>query len=535
MRYNKLVDPNKTPQTEPIPGSNQEMNNAGGYGWRVDDWKQLDRFLILGTEGGTYYVKERPLTLENAAAVVRCIQADGVRVVRRTVEISEAGRAPKNDPAIFVLALCAAQGNATTQAAAFEALPQVARISTHLFAFVETVQTFRGWGRALREAVGRWYNDKAPQQLAYQVVKYRQRNGWTHRDVLRLAHPRPMSELHKAIFYWIVKGWPGIGPEPHPDEVLRQIWAFEAAQRAETVPQITGLIREYKLTHEMVPNQFLKAPEVWEALLPQMPMTALIRNLGTMSRVGLLVPGHMEIVTDVSRRISNEELLRKARVHPLQVLAALNTYSQGHGVRGSGEWEVTPQVVDALDAGFYAAFGNVTPTGKSIMLALDVSGSMTWGTIAGAGGITPRVGSAAMALITAAVEPNYKVMGFSNKLVPLTISPRQRLDDVCKYIDGIPMGGTDCALPMIWALEKKAKVDLFVVYTDSETWYGKIHPTQALQQYRKEVNPAARLIVVGMVANQFTIADPQDAGMLDIVGFDTAAPEIISQFARGEV
>lgn len=34
------------------------------------------------------------------------------------------------------------------------------------------------------------------------------------------------------------------------------------------------------------------------------------------------------------------------------------------------------QVVDALDAAFYASFGTVEPAGKSTMLALDVSGSM---------------------------------------------------------------------------------------------------------------------------------------------------------------
>lgn len=50
------------------------------------------------------------------------------------------------------------------------------------------------------------------------------------------------------------------------------------------------------------------------------------------------------------------------------------------------------------------------------------------------------------------------------------------------------MGGTDCALPMIHAREKKLEVDVFIVYTDSETWYGKVHPCKALKQYRKVRN-----------------------------------------------
>jgi len=36
-----------------------------------------------------------------------------------------------------------------------------------------------------------------------------------------------------------------------------------------------------------------------------------------------------------------------------------------------------------------------------------------------------------------------------------------------------------------------------------------------------------------MTSNGFTIADPSDAGMLDVVGFDAAAPALIADFARG--
>ena len=72
-----------TPQSEPIPDSGQTQNNAGGYAWEIDDWGRLDRFLILGTDGGTYYVKERPLTIANAECVKRCIAADGQRISER--------------------------------------------------------------------------------------------------------------------------------------------------------------------------------------------------------------------------------------------------------------------------------------------------------------------------------------------------------------------------------------------------------------------------------------------------------------------
>jgi 60 kDa SS-A/Ro ribonucleoprotein len=82
-------------------------------------------------------------------------------------------------------------------------------------------------------------------------------------------------------------------------------------------------------------------------------------------------------------------------------------------------------------------------------------------------------------------------------------------------------------------LAKRREIDTFVIYTDSETWAGDVHPAQALRDYRTASGIDACLVVVGMVSNGFSIADPADPGMLDVVGFDTATPQLISDFARG--
>src|SRR4051812_39420538 len=118
MKYAQLFNRKSTHQTQPIPGAGQVQNSAGGYAWPVDAWTQLDRFLILGSEDGTYYIGERKLTVDNAKNVIACLVMDGVRVVERIAEISQKGRAPKNDPAIFALALAASYGDDKTRAAA---------------------------------------------------------------------------------------------------------------------------------------------------------------------------------------------------------------------------------------------------------------------------------------------------------------------------------------------------------------------------------------------------------------------------------
>ena len=548
MSYlSKWFNKNKTPQSAPIPGTSQVANSNGGFVFAVDDWTRLDRFLILGSEGGSFYANERTLTRENAEGVLRCLALDGRRVVARIVAVSEAGRAPRNDPALFALALAAKLGDVDTRRAAFAALPRVARIGTHLFHFAEHVKATGGWGRGTMRAFARWYTEMEASRLALQAVKYQTRDGWSHRDLLRKAHPVAKDDRQQAIFHWMTKGWDGVGEVPHPDQVLAMIWAFERAKslrEKKDVDLLCGLIRDHRLPHECVPTEMKRHPEVWEALLPQMGLTAMLRNLGKMTEVGLL-----GALSDAERlvvsRLEEAEALRAARVHPLQLLVALRTYGQGHGEKGKLTWTPRQRIVDALDGAFYRAFQAVTPTNARTLLALDVSGSMAGGLIAGLPGITPRVGSAAMALVTAAVEPRHEFVAFTNGpyrsahrgfgsgISPLAISPGSRLDDVVKAVSDLPFGGTDCALPMLWAAENKVPVDIFCVYTDSETWAGDIHPVQALRQYRAKMGIGARLVVIGMVSNGFSIADPQDGGMLDVVGFDTSTPSIIADFAAG--
>jgi 60 kDa SS-A/Ro ribonucleoprotein len=548
MSYlSKWFSTKKTPQSAPIPGTSQVANSAGGYAFAVDDWTRLDRFLILGAEGGSYYATERALTRENAESVLRCLALDGRRVVDRIVEISDAGRAPKNDPALFALALAAKLGDVDTRRAAFAALPKVARIGTHLFHFAEYVKALGGWGRGTMRAFARWYTEMEAGRLALQAVKYQSRDGWSHRDLLRKAHPVAKDERQQTIFHWMTKGWEAVGEAPHPDEVLAMIWAFERAKSLRArkdVGLLRALIRDHRLPHECVPTEMKRYPEVWEALLPEMGLSALLRNLGKMTEVGLL-----GTFSDAERlvvsRLERADALRAARVHPLSILVAQSTYAQGHGDKGKLTWQPRGRIVDALDGAFYRAFQAIEPTNARTLLALDVSGSMDGGRIAGMAAITPRVGSAAMALVTAAVEPNHEFVAFTNGpsrsmysargigsgISPLAISPKSRLPDVVKAVSGLPMGGTDCALPMLWAAENKVPVDVFCVYTDSETWAGDIHPVQALRAYRQKTGIGARLVVIGMVSNGFSIADPSDGGTLDVVGFDTATPSIIADFA----
>ncbi len=516
-------------------------NNAGGFAFKADSWTRFERFILLGAESGSYYVSESDLTSQNVDNVRACIVADGIRAVDMIRNISVAGRAPKNDPAIYALALAASYGgDVNTRALALAALPAVCRIGTHLFTFAEFIDSMRGWGTALRRAVAAWYLEKKPDQLAFQLVKYQQRNGWSHKDLLRLAHVEAntaatrwalgkstdarFAKRHDAkkkfyrqdIYPHVSDNWPGI------------IEGFEEAKGTKDEKVIIKLIADYGLTREMIPTEFQKSPAVWEALLDKMPPTAMIRTLGRMGASGLLAP-----LSDASKKVvaalGDREKLRKARVHPIQVLSALLTYKQGKGQKGSLTWTPVPTVVDALDGAFYKAFELVEPTGKSFYMGVDVSGSMAHGTVAGIAGLTPNMGAAAMSMLIARTEPNYFIGGFATQFVSLGISKSDRLDAAMKKAQR-SFGGTDCAVAVNHAFANKVPVDAFVVITDGETWAGGIHNSQALEDYRQKMGINAKLVVINMIANKTSIADPEDGGSLDVVGFDASVPTLINGF-----
>lgn len=534
-----------TPVQTPI-SETQVLNSTGGYTWQVDDFGRLDRFLILGVEGGTYYAAEQDLLKQNHDTVLRCIKADGLRTVNRTVEVSDKGLAYKNDPALLVLALVTAHGTAEAKAAACAALPKVARIGTHLMHFAAYVNAFRGWGRGLRRAVAAWYVEKDAEKLAQQAVKYQQRDGWSHRDLLRLSHPRTTDKATEAVFRWMVGGKEALAErsvrrgkdkdaatvsyEAVQTHLPRIIEAFEEAKTADT-KRLVELITEHGLTREMIPTEKLNEIAVWEALLQNMPLTATIRNLGKMSAIGLIKP-MSQASKLVRERLTNAESLRKSRVHPMQVLIAAKVYGQGRGGLGSLTWTPVPAVEEALDKAFYASFPNVEPCGKPMLIGLDVSGSMS-SSVAGVTCLTACEAVAGLSLVHANVEDECHIFGFANTFRELGIRKGMTLAEAYRRAQVANFGSTDCSLAIQYAIEHKMVVGGFITMTDNEVNTGS-HPAQMLQRYRERFNPQARNVVVATTSTPFTVNDPNDKFGLDVVGFDASAPKVIADFIRGD-
>ncbi|GMR47678.1 hypothetical protein PMAYCL1PPCAC_17873, partial [Pristionchus mayeri] len=414
-----------------------------------------------------------------------------------------------------------------------------------------------GWGRLMRKVIEGWYTSRTPEQLAMHITKYAQREGWSHKDLFRLSHPiAPKGEnqlVYEQIFHYAVKGdlnerkrrLPIDSDEAKAAKVkyteeqmkreeesqaLALIDKFLSLSKETPDEEVAKAVREIGLVREHIPTEKLNSVEVWEALVQKMPMTAMIRNLAKMQTIGLLKGANL---AKVANQVKDKEALKKARVHPIQLLLAKTVYDQGRGDKGKLTWEPEKEISAALEAGFYAAFTNVPPTNKRFCLAFDVSGSMGC-QIAGTC-ISARQASAAIGLNLLKVEKDVECVGFCDDLVKLPFNGDWTLEKVSRHMDTLRFGMTNCALPMEWAKKHKKDFDVFIVFTDNETYFGDVHPFEALKNYRESSGINARLVVCGMTATNFTIADPSDAGMMDVVGFDSAVPELIANFVQGHI
>lgn len=581
-----------TPQTEPLPG--QIANAAGGFYYEISDWERLDRFLIIGSDSGTYYVDAQKLTKENAEVVTRLLSIDGIRVVNGILEISKANRAPKKDSLIFALAMCVSYGNLETKREVLKVFNEIISIGTNLLMFCDYVQHFRGWGKLLRRCIANWFLEMDVDKLALQTLKYYSRNGWTLRDALRLSHPKALKlikpsgdaiytgadnisedKTRACLFDYICKqtdeslksvldikilngkmlldqafsfdkkrlslsfhksrlNQEQLITQMSGDNGLYNIYQEEIDRMEKELGQVSGpsdgfssysdIIKQYNLPREAIDTSLLNKKEIWEALLVNMPETAMLRNLGKMTSVGLFEP------FSENTNFVIDKLTHPKKLHPIQILLAMLTYKQGHGMLGKLSWTPNGTIIETLNSAFYNAFNTIKGTGKRILIGVDVSGSMDAKCV-GSPVLNCVQAAAAMTLSIVRTEDNTHTIGFDTACYEIPITKNQRLDDVIRAFQ--TRGGTDIAMPVLYALYKQLKVDAIVIFTDNETWAGHQHAVQALHNYRGKINPNVKFIVVASSSTGGSICDPKDMLSMGIAGFDASVPQLVSEFIGG--
>ncbi|MBP0001295.1 MAG: TROVE domain-containing protein [Cyanobacteria bacterium SID2] len=533
MNYKFFTQPVQTPQSQPIPGRETEMvrGRSGGYMFDAGLWAMVRRCLLVGTAQSTYYADKHELTNDFADVLLKAVDEDPERVASEILYASD-GRSINNSAPIFALVLLSMGESHAAKQAFSDIFLKVVRTGSHFYEWLNYTKSVRGFGKIVREAGQAWLSREDAKGLAYQLLKYQQRHGFSNRDALRLFHVKPPTEDHDRLFEWVTQGWNEL-PAEIPSDAMAQVWWYEWLKRnPDRTPEA---IANGRLTHEMAAPVGKMDVQAWQLLFEEMPIGAMLRNLGSLTQLGVLGVGTHENLDRVEAVLNDRDRLRRGRIHPIDVLKALKTYQSGGRIgRSQKTWKPVPRVADILEKALELSFDVMEPTGKVFLHAVDISSSMS-GSIVSSVGLTCCEIATAMALVTAKAEKNYAIRGFSTEFKDLKISRRDSFTSALRKASNQNFGGTDASVAYDWAIRNKFEADVICFWTDSESWAGRRHPSQALAEYRQKVNPNVKAVYVTLAPYRITLVDPNDPLSWDMGGFDPGTPRVIQMLATGEL
>ena len=340
-------------------------------------------------------------------------------------------------------------------------------------------------------------------------------------DVVKMVHPKPTEAWRAAWFAWLI-GKP-----------------FDAA----ALPPITQAFERYKrdaakgvVSAELpdVPFQMLTALPLnsaqWAQIARQGSWQMVRQNLNTFARHGVFEqPGMTKVIAKI---LADAKAVAKARVMPYQLLAA---YTASTG-------QVPALVSEALQDALEHSLANVPRFDGQVVVCPDVSGSMSSIVTGQRGSASSKVRCIDVAALVAAAvlrkNPQATVLPFEQKVVPLTLNPRDSVMTNAKKLASIGGGGTSCSAPLAQLNRERAVVDLVIMVSDNESWMDASHrgATQTMKEWEalKKRNPNARLVCIDIQPYRTSQAGER-SDILNVGGFSDAVFGMVDQFARGKM
>lgn len=507
--------------TEPIAGTIK--NHDGGAVYDIGDLARARRFLIIGTTGGTFYQSERDITRENIDVLRRLAADKPLEFVDMIRDVSVRGIAPKLDPQLFALAICTATPGAA-RLEAFRLFPVIIRTGSHLLTWARYHKALGGKvSRSWRTAVKNWYVERPAEGLAYQLAKYRQRDGWSQKDLIDMSHalagPAVLDPRTVGVLRW-ARGDSELGEIPQLLSDLERGASFDR-------------LIESGASWEMLPDAELRKRETWETLIDfgRLPLGAMLRQLPRLTELEVIDQWFQNASSQkIKALFGDEESLRKARIHPLNVLLAVRQYGKG-ATRSGLQYRPNMGLVEVLNGAFYKSFETAPASGKRTLVGVDVSPSMTQQTPIG---LSAAEISIVLAMKIIVSEPASMAVGFANEIRELGINRLTTLENAMKQGAALSRmwGSTNAGALIDFAGRRGLEVDTFVVITDNEVNSGR-HVKHLLDEYRSHTGIPAKLVVLATSVTNMSIADPNDPGMLDIAGFGADVPALLTEFSRG--
>lgn len=527
------------------------------------------RFLCLGSKDNVYRsnAQHSKFSRNDVPFIERLIADRGIEVLDWINDVSVNNKACRQEPTMFAYAFCMVHGDEDVKNYGYQMLSNICRIPTHLFQFQNYCEELNmqknnksGWGRRHRMGISKWYNnfaDKAP-KLAHLVTKYKKRSKWNHRDIVRLAHVKPQNERIRTILKFIVNKemddvitlHDSLKIDDRDDKIVKEqkeqhtevkkfLRAVVDAKNCEDKMQLIELITEHGLAREHIPNSFLSEKEVWRVLLRTMPLTAMIRNIGKMTQLGIFEDEHASFFVNLVREKMNSEVLQKAKVHPMKILFALKQYNEGKGDQCRLDWRPSHAITTIFEKAFIDSVRLQPRTDKRYLLAVSVSGEMNKKLV----GSPLTASEAAGAMVHTIVKQNDRVetLLFKNNLERpyiSTINPDDNLNSIKRKLDILSSSKGHHINFSTWARDNN-NFDVIMIFTDTLKGEGDSRVAEPFDYFCQSHGVGApnhvRVIVAmtGKPSDQVDDVEPRDGQTLHVIGFDPSTPQIINSFISG--
>lgn len=477
-------------------------NQAGGLAYARSPESALAQYAVTGCFNGTFYASAEA-QLDQVLAL--CAKADPAFVAKTAVYARERGHM-KDMPALLLASLSLREGELMERA-----FPRVIDNGRMLRNFVQILRSGQVGRKSLgsrpKRLVRQWIENASAEQLLSAAVG----NDPSLADVIRMVRPKPVDAGRAALYAWLIGKPFDEAALPSP---VREYKAFKRDRRG-PLP---------KLPFQYFTSLPLDAAQ-WGELAAGASWQSLRMNLNTFARHGVFEDKRR--LAAVAARLRDERAIARSRVFPYQLLSA---YRAGDGLPAP--------ILEALQDAMEIATRQVPRLDGEVVVAVDVSGSMSSPVTGYRKGATSKVRCVDVAaLIAACIQRNHagaRVLPFDTSVRPLRLNPRDSVATQAAQLAALCGGGTAVSAPFAELNRTRAQVDLMVLVSDNESWRdtrpGGATATMREWAQIKARNPNARLVCIDLQPTQ-TAQTVESADVLHVGGFSDAVFDLIAVFA----
>jgi len=490
----------RTPKTNAV-------NNAGGKAYDLGSKAALAQFAVTGTFHDTFYVgaSDQLQKVEQLAQ-----QCDSEFIAKLAVYAREHGRM-KDMPA-YLLAVLASRKETDLVKQVF---PRICTNSKMLLAFARIVRSGAtgrsSFGTAIKKLIQDWITSLTDKGLYLSSVGH---SDPSMADLIKMVHPRPHTESQSNMFSYLLGKDYGLNLLP------RDIRVFEDLKRGNTteIPDIP---------FRALTNCDLNKAQ-WRQVSTNMPWNTLRQSLVLLGRRGVFED--QTTVNRLAAKLADEEAVIACNAFPFELLA---TWKATQG-------QVPVELTNAIQEAMEIATRNVPKLPGSTLIAVDVSGSMSFGPITGRNNkpsiVSTVEGAAVIACSLLRHNKNATMIGFDTRVHDMSyLNP---FDSIMTNVQNMrfPGGGTDCSLPFQYLNQARQKVDNIIVLSDYESWAGSRYwgrtGAAACSQWMNYSarNRNAKLACVDLQPQDTTQVPDQPGRVINIGGWNDPMFRVLDEF-----